>query len=158
MTLLGFSVNRGKRGTSVIGPLLGGGLGARSKLKDRMASGLVDEIIQGGIWCHIQGASKDQSAHRRRQARPQHFLEHGPGCLWGQLHGGNRLPATAASKDTFARCAEIAHPVGAGSAVGGNQPATIIAFQEVYRGRTGLSSSATAHSEQDHRAHRNTCP
>src|SRR5215218_1119682 len=158
MSLLGFSMNRGKRVPLVIGPLLGGCLGARAKLKDRMASGLVDEVIQGGVWCRIQGASKDQSAHRRRQARPQHFLEHGPGCLWGQLHGGNRLPATAAGKDAFARCAEIAHPVGAGSAVGGDQPATTIKFQEVYRSCTGLSSSATAHSEQDHRADRNTCP
>src|SRR5215204_6065006 len=122
-----------------------------------MAMGLLDEVIHGGVWRHIQGASKDQSAHRRRQARAQHFLEHTPSCLWGELHGGDRLPATAAGKNAFARCAEIAHPGGASSAVRGDQPATTIAFQEVYRGRTGLSSSATAHSEQDHRAHGNTC-
>src|SRR5215207_5477028 len=109
-----------------------------------MVSGLADEVIQGGVRRYIEGASKDESAHGRCQARPQDFLEYAPGCLWGQLLGSDFLPVTAVGKGSFARRAEIAHPVGVGPAVGGDQPATIIAFEEVYRGRAGLSSRATA--------------
>jgi len=101
-----------------ISSFLGGWLRGRSKLKDRVASRFADELIHRGVWRYIEGASKDESAHGRRQARTQDFLEHGPGLLWGQLHGSDRLSATAVGKDSFARRAQITHPVRVAPTVG----------------------------------------
>jgi hypothetical protein len=115
-------------------------------------------VISVAIWRHTGDLSQHESV-RRCQASTQDFLEHQPGCRWGQLHGAERLLATTAAQGSFTRCAEIAHPVAL--AVAGDQKAPTIVFVEVHRERTRLSCRAAAHGEQEYRipedGDRNTC-
>jgi hypothetical protein len=136
---------RGRRG----GPARPG----RNELEDGMASSCPDEVLERGVRWYGKGASKDESAHRRRQTRSQDLLEHPPGSIRGQLYNRDRPTAPAASHHAVARRAKVAYPVGALLAVRRDQETAPAALEQVHWGRPRLSRLAAAHGEQDHRAH-----
>ena len=66
---------------------------------------------------------RTKPTQRRCEPRAQHLCEHGSGDVWRQFDNRNGAAAATAGEHALAGRAQIANPVGALLAVGGDQKA-----------------------------------